>query len=100
VQLVDQHEQHIELAHGAEPRRHLAKPARQLARRAVFELQHRNQLAQTSRGHARLMQGADVTLLHRVEHAGKLIHAFCEQFRAGRGNGHDLGAPGSRSLPL
>ena len=91
MQLVYQQEEHIELTYGSKTRRNLPETPAELSRLGPVELEHRQQLAHAPGGHAGLMQRAHVALFNGVEHACELVDAFLEQFRAGRGNGHDLG---------
>ena len=76
MQLVDQDEQHVELADGAETRGDLPETPAELARHGAVELQHRQQLAQAPGGDAGLVQRAHVALLDGLEHACELSTRF------------------------
>ena len=98
MQLVYQEEENIELADGSKTRRDLAQPASELSGGATIELKHRQQLAHLTGRHTGLVERPHIALFDRAERATELIDAFFEQFRTGRGNGHDVWGPGSRSL--
>ena len=76
VQLVDQEQQHVELADGAEARRHFPQPPAKLASFLGVELEHRQQLAEPARGDACAVEPTHVALLHGVQLAGELVEAF------------------------
>ena len=91
MQLVNQDEQHVELANGAETIRHAAQPAAQLARHVVVELEHRHELAQPARRHAHAMERGDVAGFQAIERARETLDAFAQHFRSFRGLGHGVG---------
>jgi hypothetical protein len=76
VQLVDQQQQDVELADGAEAGRHSPQPPAKLASFVGVELQHRKQFAEPARGDACAVKPAHVALLHRVQLARELVEAF------------------------
>jgi hypothetical protein len=95
MQFVDLNQQDVELAHGAKAPRHFPEAASNLPARGALELEHRHEFSQAARRHSRQVQRPNVALLNRMENSGELVDAFFEQFRAGRGSGHDVDAVGA-----
>ena len=88
MQLVNQDEQHVELANGAETIRHAAEPAAQLSRHVVVELEHRHELAQPARRDPRGVQHPGVAAFESTERAVEPFEVCAQQFRAGGDDGH------------
>jgi hypothetical protein len=66
MQLFCQHEQDVELAKGTEASGHFPEPASELLRSIPVNLQHRKEFAQSSRGDACRVDGANVAGLHAM----------------------------------
>jgi hypothetical protein len=77
--LLDQDEQHVELAHGSETSRDFAQPPDELSRDDVVELKHRHELAKAARRHARAMERRDVALFESGQRARQTIEPASEQ---------------------
>ena len=80
MQLVNQHEQDVELPHGAQTFCYAPESSVQLVRRRVVELEQGEQLAKPARCDARAMKRPDVAVLYAVKNAGEPIEPFLEQF--------------------
>jgi hypothetical protein len=87
VQLVDQDQEHVELANRSETSRDLPQPAIELSRDVPGELQHRHELAQVPRRHARAVESGHVAGFERGERARETIDAAPQQ--KGTIDGHD-----------
>src|SRR5204863_3571133 len=89
VQLVDEHQQNVELADDAEPQRHAAQPAGELFAHIALELKRGDELAQAARRNAGAMERAHVALLESVADAREAVETAFEQLRSRKSVGHD-----------
>jgi hypothetical protein len=87
VQLVNQNQQHVELADSSETICDLAEAATDLFRGVSFQLQHRHELAQTPRGDARSMQRRNIAFFERGQRTGQTIDRTSKE--VGTIDGHD-----------
>jgi hypothetical protein len=98
MQLVDQQEENIELAHSAQAPRHLSQPAIKFSAGVSWQLEHRNQLAHPSRCDPNPMKGRHISTFQPVEASRKVVQPRFQQFddavddRHGgrRKSGHDV----------
>jgi hypothetical protein len=97
MQLVDQQQQHVQLAHGAQPGRDFSQPTAELVSLGAVELEHRKQLAKAARGDPDAMERARVAVLHGIQIPRELVNALLQDFGSCARNGHDSGGP---SFPL
>jgi hypothetical protein len=79
LQLVDQRQHHVKLAHRPEPFRHLSKSAAQLPRRFRIEVEHGYQLPQAPRCDAGAVERAFVTAFHAGKDASEAAETVFEE---------------------
>jgi hypothetical protein len=99
MQLVYQHEEHIEFAHRSQASRHLSQPSAEFAAGISSQAKDRNQLAHSPRRDANPMKGRDISMFERVEATGKAVQSRFQQFDDAVGSrhggkrrlGHDVG---------
>ncbi|OLC50146.1 MAG: hypothetical protein AUH43_05860 [Acidobacteria bacterium 13_1_40CM_65_14] len=87
MQLVNQHDQHVQFAYSSQTGRDPAQPAAELSRDVAVDLQHRHELAKPSRRDTRAMQRRHVAVLERGQRARQAFEPTSKQ--VGTTGGHD-----------
>jgi hypothetical protein len=79
AELLDQQQRDVELSHDAQPLRDFPHTAAKLRRAGAIKTQQRDQLAQSSRRHARAVHGLDIALVDVLRRPRESVEPLVKQ---------------------